>query len=305
MARRHDGLLTWGGLRSAGMTDAQVRHAVGALRRLHDGVFLTGHGRVTDHQRRLGATLTAPHSVLSQASAGALHGFRPPTGRAFEVVTRPGSGGPRRFGSLLVCRSVTLPGEVVLRDGIPVTSPTRTLVDLSAHLSARQRAKAAREGIRLGAFTALELRLAAARHRGRRGTSGLAELAARLERLPIGRTRSDAEARALEVLDAARMPAPLVNVHLADEEADLSWPEHGRIVEIDGPQFHRDVAEDARKERRWRSAGWTVARISSDAVFETPEALVALIALIGRLGISRVANVQGPSSERPRTDVRG
>lgn len=148
----------------------------------------------------------------------------------------------------------------------------------SAHLDVRQRAKAVREGIRLGAFTALEVRLAAARHRGRRGTSGLTDLAAQLERLPIGRKRSDAEARVLEVLDAARLPPPLVNVRHAGEEADLSWPEHRRIVEIDGPQFHRHAAEDERKDRRWRSTAWTVERISSDAVFATPEALIPLVA---------------------------
>lgn len=278
MARQHDGLVTWAGLRAAGMTEAQVRCAVAALRRLHDGVFLTGHGRLTDHQRRLAATLTASGPVLSHASAGALHGFRPGVRSSFEVVTRPGSGGPRRVGDLLVCRSSTLAGDVVLRDGIPVTSPTRAIIDLSAGLDVRQRAKVVREGIRLGSFTALELRLAAARHRGRRGTGGLADLAARLECLAIGRTRSDAEARALEVLAAARLPLPAVNVRYAGEEADLSWPEHRRIVEIDGPQFHLDAAEDARKDHAWRSAGWTVDRISSNAVFAAPDRLVALVA---------------------------
>jgi len=278
MARDHDGLATWSGLRAAGMTERQVRSAVAALRRVHDGVFLTGHGRLTDHQRRLAATLTAPGTVLSHASAGALHGFRPAARSSFEVVTRPGNGGPRRIGDLLVCRSSTLAGEVVPRDGVPVTSPTRTMVDLSAGLSPRQRAKAVREGIRLGAFTALDLRLAAARYRGRRGTCGLAELAARLERLPIGRTRSDAEARALEVLDAAQLPRPMVNGRYAGEEADLSWPEHRRIVEIDGPQFHCDADEDARKDRAWQSAGWSVERISSNMVFHAPERLVALVA---------------------------
>jgi hypothetical protein len=278
MARAHDGLVSWSGLRKAGMTSEEIRGELGALRRLHDGVYLTGHGRLTDHQRWLAATLSAPQTVLSHASAGALHGFRPRSVSAFEVVTRPGSGGPRRIGNLLVCRSRTLSGEVVTRDGISVTSPTRTLIDLCAQLARRQRGKAIREGIRLGAFTALEVRLAAARYRGRRGIAGLADHAGALERLPIARTRSDAEARALEVLDAARIPAPLVNVTHAGEEADLSWPQHRLVIEIDGPQYHQDASEDARKEERWRSKGWTVQRISSNAVFGNPEALVALIA---------------------------
>jgi very-short-patch-repair endonuclease len=158
-----------------------------------------------------------------------------------------------------------------------VTSPTRTLIDLCARLDDKERAKAVREGIRLRVFTALEVRLTAARYRGRRGTRGLGEMAARLEKLPIARTRSDAEARALEVLDAAGLAAPRVNVRYAGEEADLSWGALREIIEIDGPQFHQDALEDARKERLWRADGWAVTRVSSDVVFDDPAAFVALV----------------------------
>lgn len=281
VARAHDGLIAWCDLLAAGMTRHQADHAVRGLRRLHDGVWLTGYGKPTAHQRRLAATLTAPSTVLSHASAGALHGFRPWEG-AFHVVVRPGSGGPRRFDGLLVLRSRTLEGHVVVRDGVPVTSAARTIVDLSAFLSARQRAKAVREAIRLRTTTPLELRLVSAAHRRRRGTAGLSDLAARLECLPIHRTRSDAEARALEVLDAGGRVLPDVNERIGGEEADLSWPEAGTILEIDGPQFHQDPEEDARKEAVWRGAGWRVHRIGSQLVFDQPERLVALAAELER-----------------------
>ena len=275
VAHEHDGLVSWAELLETGLTQRQVERVVAGLRPVHDGVWLTGHGRITDHQRRLAATLTAPGTALSHASAAALDGFRPSM-TGFEVVTRPGSGGPRRIGDLLVCRSLTLEGWVTVRDGIPVTKPARTIIDLAPHLDERRHAKAVREAIRLKVMTALELRLALAEHRGRRGTRGLAELAARLEQLPIGRTRSDAEARALEVLDAAGVAAPDVNVRIEGEEADLSWPASRRILEVDGPQFHQDPEEDARKERAWRGAGWRVDRLPSDAVFHRPEELVVL-----------------------------
>lgn len=281
VAEAHDGLLPWRALREAGLTESRARRAVAGLRRVHDGVFLTGFGRITDHQRWLAATLTAPGTALSHASAGACGGFRPWRG-AFEVVTRPGSGGQRRIDGLLVCRSSTLDGHVVVQDGIRVTSAARTIVDLSAHFSDEQRAKAVREAIRLQATTALELRLAAAAHRGRRGVAGLEALAARLEALPIARTRSDAEARALEVLDKAGVALPELNERLAGEEADLIWPATRRILEIDGPGFHQDPAQDARKTTAWEAAGWEVHRIPSDLVFDRPEALVALAAELER-----------------------
>jgi very-short-patch-repair endonuclease len=68
---------------------------------------------------------------------------------------------------------------------------------------------------------------------------------------------------------------PAVNVRQHGEEADLSWPEHRLIVELDGPQFHLDAADDLRKQRRWEQAGWTVRRLPTDDVYLHPERLVA------------------------------
>jgi len=281
VAEEHDGLLPWWALRDAGLTCQQARRAVEGLRRMHDGVHLTGQGRIGRHQRHLAATLTTRESVLSHASGADRHGFRSWHG-PFEVITRPGSGGPRRIGDLLVLRSSTLEGHVGRRDGIRVTGAARTIVDLSPHLSEPQRAKAVREAIRLRTTTALELRLVVAQHPRRRGIAGLAALAARLEALPLGRTRSDAEARALEVLLTARRVIPDVNVVIAGLEADLSWPASRRILEIDGPQFHQDPVEDARRTAVWTAAGWEVHRVSSSVVFDEPHVLVALAARLER-----------------------
>ena len=85
--------------------------------------------------------------------------------------------------------------------------------------------------------------------------------------IPYGRTRSDAEGLALEHLHDAR-EKPRVNVRIAGEEADLVFDEAREIVEIDGPRFHRFPEEDARKERLWSEAGFTVRRAGSDAVYE-------------------------------------
>ena len=105
----------------------------------------------------------------------------------------------------------------------------------------------------------------------------LAELAARYACLPYERTRSDPEGRALEVLHDAGVAPPRVNTRIAGEEADLVWPDDRLIVEIDGPQYHRFPEEDARKQRRWEAAGYTVRRIPSPRVYAEPERLLALI----------------------------
>ena len=136
--------------------------------------------------------------------------------------------------------------------------------------------RAFREALRLKVLTLRDLAGALARHRGRRGTCTLWDLTERYSSLPYRRTRSNAEARALEILHDADVEPPKVNLRVAGEEADLLWPHRRVIVEIDGPQFHQFSADDARKRQLWEGAGYTVRRISSDEVYARPEALIAL-----------------------------
>ena len=162
--------------------------------------------------------------------------------------------------------------EATTLEGIPITTPERTLIDLAPHLDDTDLARAVREAVRLKTTTPSDLFVALARHRGRRGTRRLYETVSRYAQLPINRTRSDAEALALHLLQAN---PPEVNKRIAGEEADLSWPAEKRIVELDGPQFHLDAAEDLRKQRLWERAGWAVRRLPTDDVYLHPERLLA------------------------------
>ena len=74
----------------------------------------------------------------------------------------------------------------------------------------------------------------------------------------------------------AKRPLPRLNVRIAGEEADLTWAALRMIVEIDGEPFHQDVGEDARKQGRWEAAGWSVARIPAEDVYERPGRLLSL-----------------------------
>lgn len=261
-----------------GFSDDAILHRVetGRLEIVEQGVF--GIAPVLDHDdwgRWMGATLTAPGTVLTHQSAAAAQGYWS-LSRRFETVTRPGSGGRRRHGDLLVYRSTTLEGECEELRGIVITSVPRTLLDLAAHLSERALARAVREAIRLRPTTVEEIVDCLGRHRGRRGCLRLARVLARYAGLPLERARSGAEVRALEVLRDAEHELPRLNVDIAGEEADLSWASRRLIIEIDGGPFHLDKGEDARKEAIWRAAGWAVRRITSDDVYEHPQRLVAI-----------------------------
>ena len=263
-------------LAELGFTDNAVRHrvAAGRLVIVEQGVFAIAPVLAHDDWGLwMGATLTCTGSALSHASAICAYGLSS-LQRYLEAVTRPGTGGPRRHGGLLVYRSSTLPGETTTLEGIPITTVPRTLLDQAARTSERALARYVREAVRLEWISLRALGDALGAFRGRRGAGRLAAAVSRYAGLPLDRARSGAEIRAMEVLREAGRQLPRLNVRIAGEEADLSWPRQRRIVEIDGGPFHLDRGEDARKQGVWEAAGWIVDRLDSDSVYERPELLL-------------------------------
>lgn len=285
-AVQDDAVAVWQLLRK-GFTEDQVKARTAGFRRVFDGVFLLGSAPPTNRQRLRAATLTTPDSVLSHASAGSHAAFRPvPPGMSYVVVARPGDGGPQRFGDLLATHSTVLHADVVeVRDGIPTTVPERTLLDLAGSRGFGQDdlRRSTREAIRLRLVTCSSLLRMCDRHEGRRGTARVRALATRYARLGLERAKSPAEALAMELVDIWKLPLPLLNVDVAGEEADLVYHDHGSIVEIHGPQWHRLKDRDAEKVLAWRRAGYSVHEITSDDVFDRPELLRhAVLAALGR-----------------------
>lgn len=277
LARRQEGVVARWQLVGGGWPPGRCDRALAGLRRLYDGVYVTGHAPIGPLQWRVGASLTAPRTVVADRNAGCHWGMLEREPHVVSVV-RPGHGGIERAPRLTVRYSSTLDGNVVRREGIWVTTVERTLIDLWPGLHGRQRDRALRDAVRLKLTTVPRLLDSIALHAGRRGVASLRERCSVYVRLPLARCRSDAEVEGLLLLDAAGIALPRVNVRCAGEEADFSWPGRRLIIEIDGPQFHRDPLEDARKTRLWTRAGWTVRRISSDDLYADPARLLALVA---------------------------
>ena len=235
LARRQAGCVASWQLRNEDWSWDAIRHRTRGLRRLHDGVFLTGDAPVTRLQHWWASTLTAPGSVLAFASAGAAYEMRPWDG-GFEVIVRKGSGGPERQPALLICRTKHLHQTTL--NGLPITTPERTLADLWPRVDDEDRML--RNALRLKRLTIpsldAHLRQASARQR----PHSLVRQLARYERLQLARCRSDAEAAAVVTLHDAKIPQPDINTRIAGEEADLSWPDCRLIIEIDGGIYHQD-----------------------------------------------------------------
>ncbi|HEX6391632.1 MAG TPA: hypothetical protein VFZ89_19360 [Solirubrobacteraceae bacterium] len=176
-----DGVVSAWALVAAGMTRHAIANHTQGLRRVHDGVWVTGDAPITRRQLWWAAVLTAPGRALSHASAGAAYGFRPWDG-GFEVVVQHGNGGPRRFGPLLVCRAKRF--DATTLKGLPITTAEQTLAHLWPKLNDQQRRKMLREALRLRTTTAAAIAAGP-------GPSSLRQVSLRYQRLQLHRCKSD------------------------------------------------------------------------------------------------------------------
>jgi predicted transcriptional regulator of viral defense system len=153
-------------------------------------------------------------------------------------VTVPG--GPRRHSGIKVHRSKLPADEVTTHHGIPVTSVSRTLLDLAAGVPPSQLDSAIREADALRLFDENSLEDLLSRHPQRRGAA-TARTALEELRRGVGRTREELEARFKELLFAANLPRPEFNATLelngTPIEPDCLWRKQRLIVELDSHSF--------------------------------------------------------------------
>jgi hypothetical protein len=263
-------------LLAAGVSVDAARHWTATRRRMHDGVHLDGYGPPTPTQRWWAAAVSAPTRRVSHRSAATAYGFDDWRGREVFVTGR-GNGGPIRRDGLVVFRSLTIDRHATTLDGLPITTPARTLIDLCPIFDEKRLGRAVREALRLGCVTCAELQIALLTAPARKRPQRLVALTREYAPLPINRTRSDPEAYALALFAAAGVEPPRVNVRVNGEEADFWWPRHKLVLELDGRQFHQFPAEDARKAARWSAAGQTVEHFPSAAVYTRARDLLALV----------------------------
>jgi very-short-patch-repair endonuclease len=274
-------------LREVGISDTSISEATarGHLHPVFYGVYSVGHRHLTVHARMLAATLACGEgSVVSHGTAAWLLGLR--SWRPGEIdVIAPVEAGRKIAG--IRRRFVPAPsgGEVWLRDGVPVTSPARTIVDCAGISDAREVGElieqAAVEGfLDVGAIDRI---LDGPR---RRGTKQLLRAVAPWRRYRRGiKIRSRMEAKLLPLLSEAALPIPQTNakLRLAGKayEVDFLWREQKLVVETDGGRFHDNPAAEERDSGRNRAlakAGYRLRRLGWEDLRDRPEQTMAEIA---------------------------
>lgn len=263
LAARQYGVVSRVQLLEIGVTRRAIARRIEAKRLhvLYRGVYAVGHTRLAREGRWLAAVLACGDgAVLSHRSAAALWGIRDYSGR-IEITARHA----HRRGRLLVARRSSLePDECTEHRGIPCTTPERTIIDLASTIKPHQLDRAIREAefLRILDFARLEQMV----ERRPRGTS---DLRIALERAAesLAHTRSELEDRFRTLLLDANLPTPHFNATVElDEltiEADVAWPDHKLIVELDGWQSHgtrEQFRADRARDRAAQLAGWIVLR---------------------------------------------
>jgi very-short-patch-repair endonuclease len=214
IAANQHGVVTYEQLRRAGLSGAAInrRVAAGRLHRIHRGVYAVGHAGLSRRGEWKAATLAlAPVAFLSHRSAAELWGMLRGTRSVIHITVASRSGRCSRDG-IHIHRPRSLPPPArLIRDGIPITSPARTIADLRRSESAATVRRAIRE--------------------------------AELARLPLGDirsdgTRSDLERAFLRLCRRYRIPEPMVNAPLGRYTVDFLWPRERLVVEVDSYLFH-------------------------------------------------------------------
>jgi very-short-patch-repair endonuclease len=215
-------------------------------------VYAVGHTGLTRTGRFLAAVKACgPSAVLSHVAAAVMWGFIEADECVPEVtVTGPGT---RAHRGVRVHRTAALAQHDWLRfDGVPITSPLRTLLDLAAVVDEKTLRRAVRRAQGLRRVTVRQLAEALRRGGRRRGVRRLARIIA----TGPAPTRSELENVVLDLLLDGGFASPDVNRPLRLDGRrvvpDFRWPAERIVVEADGAAWHDNP--DARREDAERQA---------------------------------------------------
>ena len=261
---------------SAGWTRRRLARAVedGRLRRVFHNVYVDADVPDSPELRAAAAGLVLPdRMVVCDRSAAWLHGIDhyeptaldvPPD---LEVVARSGQrttldgtrGGVRTLA----------PEDVMLLDGVAVTTPLRTAADLACRRGRLAAAAVLDQLARHHGVTSAQLRSLLPRYAGRRGVTQLRELAVLVSPL----AESPRETWLFRLIVDHHLPPPQRQVVVELEEGtfrlDLAYPHLRIAIEYDGEEHHSsaaDRARDAWRRQALQRAGWVVIAVRKEGM---------------------------------------
>ena len=292
LARRQYGLVSRTQVFESGASGSLIDRRLAAERweRIHPGVYRIAGAPASWPQTVLAACLASgPDGLASHRTGARIWGL--PGGR--DPIEVSSTARPRLPG-VIVHRVRSLPkADRATHRAIPVTTPTRTLIDLAAVVAAETVEEALDDALRRGLTSLPKLRWRLD-ELGRRGRSGVAVVRALLAaRGPGGPVpESVFETRLLRLLRRAGLPAPVVQHVITDggrfvARVDLAYPDEKLAIEADGYRHHggrQRFEHDRARLNAITALGWRVILVTWQQMQERPQELNEQIARTLREG---------------------
>jgi hypothetical protein len=168
----------------------------------------------------------------------------------------------------------------ILRDGVAVTTPVQTFIDVGLEVSQGWHLAIGDAMIQAGLLTADDLRVAIAARSSARGIRAARSTAA----LVRAGSESPMESLLRWTIIADGLPEPAVNARVLDDggwlaRVDLSYPDQLIAIEYQGDQHRSDKRQwrsDIARTRALQAAGWLVIFASADDIAR-PHGILASI----------------------------
>jgi predicted transcriptional regulator of viral defense system/very-short-patch-repair endonuclease len=280
LAARQHGVVTARQLAAIGIDGSGIkrRAAQGRLHRVRRGVYVVGYPKLTPEGRWIAAVARCGEgAVLSHLDAAALWRIYDGAGARVHITAKWN----RRVPGLCIHRARTLdPNDVTVKDGIPVTTVARTLLDLTDVLGRDRVLRAIREADYLRLLDLDALNAAVQRAHGRRRLQVLREALA--DHRPGQIVRGELEHRFLELVRAAGLSQPETNVTVRTRRrrytVDCLWRKQCVAVELDGRSAHARLTAfepDRRKDAALSAIGLHPMRFTWYRVTREPDEVAA------------------------------
>jgi very-short-patch-repair endonuclease len=284
---RQEGLWTRRQAREHGASAQLVRRRVAAGIWVDHGHGVFGQPGVPwTHQRRLwrGHLIMGETSVVSHEAAAVMHRMAGFSGEPV-VLTRPHGGWSRVEGVTVHQLDDCGDGHRFLRRGLPVTTPARTIVDLSA-VCGRSRLEVAVEEELARGRTTLAAIARVLHDVARPGKPGVNRLSTVLDRQVGSRPSAsrlewlmEEQLRLLRGVDYS-CEVPLPSRGDVVGRVDFAIPACKVIIEVDGRRWHerrRDMIRDRDRDNAAAAAGWLTLRFMWEHLTEDPAGVRSII----------------------------